>query len=352
MSVRDSLRWAKEFIREQDGSVAPLPVSEEEVNPEIQDDLSLQAVLVEPKETGRVPFDYPSDAGESEFRFFQDGRQQTIQIGHIPVQYSGDRQLLIPVHYVVVAAAILKRENRHLTLWRDPAIREGILVAKELVPRQHVLKGFEHRGLTVIDTSSTDSDYHSLRRRALHQAKNERLAVEQHLIREWRCSNESREHFLVIDGTLMNLRDEANVARCIGVSRSFGSRYFSVSDHNRIMAMTEFERSWAFRFHTEESDLRMGGRERLSWYLRLRSGERKEPEYGLIRIELGRQHAPRVSELADRFSRSLLAERLPTSYPAPRWDKHLYPIRACERYLTSIMPSKRTITATMGGAWA
>lgn len=352
MSVRDSLRWAKEFIRAQDGSVAPLPVSEEEFNPEIQDDLSLQAVLAERKEVRRVPFDYPWDAGESEFRFFQDGRQQTIQIGHIPVKYSGDHQLLIPVHYVVVAAAILERENRRLTLWRNPLIREGILVAKELVPDQQVLRRFEDRGLTVIDTNPIESDYYRLRRRALHRAKDERLDVEQHLIREWRCSNESQDHFLVIDGTLMNLRDEQNVERCIGVSKSFGSRYFSVSDHNRIMAMTEFERSWAFRFHADESDLRMGGRERLSWYLRLRSGERKEPEYGLLRVELGKQHAGRISELADRFSRSLLADRLPTSYPAPRWDKHLYPIRACERYLTSIMPSKGTVTATMGGAWA
>jgi len=352
MLVRDSLRWAKEFIREQDGSIAPLPVSEEELNPEIQDDLSLQAVLVESNEVRRVPFAYPSDASDSEFRFFEDGRQQTIQIGHIPVKYSGKHQLLLPVHYVVVAAAILERANRRLTLWKHPLIREGILVAKELVPRQQVLEGFEHRGLTVIDTSSTDSDYYSLRRRALHKAKDERLAVEQHLIREWRCSKESEDHFLVVDGTLMNLRDEENVERCIGVSKSFGSRYFTVSDHNRIMAMTEFERSWVFRFHAEESDLRMGGRERLSWYLRLRSGERKEPEYGLVRVELGRQHAGRISQLADRFSRSLLADRLPTSYPAPRWDKHLYPIRACERYLTSIMPSKATVTATMGGAWA
>ena len=349
MSVHDSLRWAKEFIRDQDGSVAPLPLSEEEFNPDIQDDLSLQAVLVEPKQVSRVPFDYPTDASNSEFRFFQDGRQQTIQIGHIPVEFSSAHQLLIPVHYFVVAAAILERKNRRLTLWRSPMMKEGIFVAKELVPNQHALKGFEDSGLNVIDTDPIESDYYRLRRRALHRAKDERLAVEQHLIREWRISKEARDHFLVIDGTLMNLRDEENVERCIGVSKSFGSRYFSVTDHNRIMAMTEFERSWAFRFHADDSDLRMGGRERLSWYLRMRSGERREPEYGLIRVELGRQHAQRVSELADRFSRSLLADRLPTSYPSPRWDKHLYPIRACERYLTSIMPSKETIAATMGG---
>lgn len=350
--MRDSLRWAKDFIRSQDGSIAPLPVSEEEFNPEVQDDLSLEAVLLERKEPRRVPFDYPSAAGESEFRFFQDGRQQTIQIGHIPVRSSGNHQLLVPVHYVVVAAAILERANRRLTLWRDPLISEGILVAKGLVPHQHRLAGFEDRGLTVIDTDPIESDYHRLRRRALHKAKDERLDLEQRLIRDWRRSKDAQGTFLVIDGTLMNLRDEQSVERCVGVSKSFGSRYFSVSDHNRIMSMTEFQRSWAFRFHSDDSDLRMGGRERLSWYLRLRSGQHKEPEYGLVRVEIGRQHAAHVSELADRFSRSLLADRLPTSYPAPRWDKHLFPIRACERYLTSIMPSKETVAASMGGSWA
>jgi hypothetical protein len=69
----------------------------------------------------------------------------------------------------------------------------------------------------------------------------------------------------------------------------------------------------------------------------------------MVRVEIAKKFANDAASHAERISRSLLSERLPTSYPAPRWDKHLYPIRACENYLSSVMPSISTITATMQG---
>jgi hypothetical protein len=160
------------------------------------------------------------------------------------------------------------------------------------------------------------------------------------------------DEFLVVDGTLMNFRREENVERCIGVSKSFQTRYFSVSDHSRILQMPEFSRSWTFRFHSPDDpddDVHKGARERISWYLRLRERTNQDPEFGLIRVEISQRHTDKASEYANRFSRSLLTERLPTSYPYPRWDKHLYPIRACENYLSSITPSLETISAVMKG---
>jgi hypothetical protein len=207
-------------------------------------------------------------------------------------------------------------------------------------------------GLMVIDTKAEGGDYYDLRRRALREVTKLRRLAEDKLIGKWRQSEEAQNHFLVVDGTLMNLRNEENVERCIGVSKSFGSRYFEVSDHNRIMQMNEFERSWTFRFHSPEDetdDLRRGVRERISWYLRLRSRLNADPEFGLIRVEISQRHVNKASEYAEMFSRSLLSERLPTSYPAPRWDKHLYPIRGCENYLSSVMPSISTIAASMKG---
>ena len=87
----------------------------------------------------------------------------------------------------------------------------------------------------------------------------------------------------------------------------------------------------------------------MSWYLRLRDKTHADPEFGLIRIEISKAYADKASSYAERFSRWLLSDRLPTAYPTPRWDKHLYPIRACESYLTSIMPSLATITAGVKG---
>jgi hypothetical protein len=349
MSSYSVLRKAKEFISAQGGEIAPLPISEEELNPSIQEDLSLQAYSLESMGSCYpVDYSFPDDSACSEFSFFEDGRQRTVQIGSIDTEY-GNQHVMIPVHFFVVAAVILQRCDRELKLWGAAEVRQGILVDKSLVPDQHILAQFKD---TIVDTHGQGGDYYELRRYALQTAKVLRLEAENDLITKWRQSQEASDHFLIVDGTLMNLRNEDNVERCVGVSKSFGSRYFPVSDHNRILRMKEFERSWTFRFHSPEDEndsLSLGARERISWYLRLRSRPNVDPEFGLIRVEISRRHAEQAPEYAHRFSRSLLSERLPTSYPTPRWDKHLYPIQACENYLSSVMPSVSTINASMKG---
>lgn len=352
MNGQAALRKAREFIAAQGGQVAPLPISEEELNPDAQDDLALHAAPLESMNSPYdVPYDLSKDSNCSEFRFFEDGRQRTIQIGYIRVEY-GDNLVLIPVHFFIVASVILERQNRKLKLWREPLIKQGIFVPKSLVPHQPLLDEFEESGLAVVDTELRDigapGDYYDMRRRALRCAKDLRLDAEQELIAEWRQDVEGAD-FLVVDGTLMNMRDERSVDRCIGVSKSFGSRYFDIPKHNQIMQMKGGQRSWAFRFHDSGESTREGVRERASWYLRLRERQRADPEFGMIRVEISKKYIDDAPKWAERFSRSLLSEGLPTAYPAPRWDKHLYPIRACENYLSSVMPSISTITAAMQG---
>lgn len=352
MSTHEALKKAKAFISAQGGEIAPLSISEEELNPQGQGDLAHQAYPLEAMTSYRVKYEFPDDSACSEFSYFEDGRQRTVQIGFIPVTY-GTHRLLIPVHFFVVGAVILRREQRCLSVWDEPLVERGIFIEKSLVPHQAILLEFESAGLTIVDTKG-GTDYYDLRRRALQEAKKRRLDTEDRLIEKWRKSSDSKDRYLIVDGTLMNFRNEDNVEHCIGVSKSFGFRYFDVSDHNFIMGMREFERSWTFRFHSledETDDTRLGARERISWYLRLRRGLNSDPEFGLIRVEISHRHTDRAAEYAERFSRSLLSERLPTSYPAPRWDKHLYPVRACENYLSSIMPSIASINASMKGSF-
>jgi hypothetical protein len=349
MTQRLSLQAARDFITAQGGRVAPLSLSEEELNPALQDDLSLQVHPLEDMDRAYpVPYTFPDESGQSEFRFFEDGRQRTVQIGYIPYR-SGDIDVLLPVHYFAVGAAILERTDRNLSVWQEPVMEEGIVVERSLVPNSSLILNFEAQGLRVVDADSKTpgADYYQLRRRSLEVAKNLRLAAETRLITQWRTSPAAGDAFLVVDGTLMNFRSEDNVERCVGVSKSFSSRYFSSSDHNRILQLPAFHRSWTFRFHEEEEDLRLGGRERVSWYLRLRQSQNSDPEFGLIRAEISRKHMNQAGFLADRFSKSLLSDRLPTAYPRPRWDKLLYPIQACEHYLSSLMPSTETIRAAM-----
>lgn len=352
MNSNESLWKAKQFISFQGGQIAPMAISEEELNPDEQDDLSYQAYPLESMDNiYRVPFTFPEDSMCSQFSFFEDGKQRTIQIGYIPVEY-GDNHVLIPVHYFVISSVILQRSDRELKLWKSAKVRQGIFVEKSLVPNQNILDEFAGQGLEIVDIKAQGGDYYALRKKTLQEAKKIRLQLETDLITEWRTSSDAGDNFLIVDGTLMNFRNESNIERCVGVSKSFGSRYFSVSDHNRVLTMREFDRSWAFRFHTPEDNsdaLNQGKRERLSWYLRLREKKNSDPEFGLIRVEIGLKHLDNLQEIVSTISKYLLSERLPISYPIPRWDKHLYPIYKCESYLSSIMPSIETINAAMKG---
>jgi hypothetical protein len=344
------LQQAREFVRAQEDVIAPLSLSEEEIDPQTQHDLSVRANPLEPTNACYpIKYDPKSDSMYCAFRYFEDGRQKTLLLGYIPISV-GRRSLVIPVHYCVVSAVILQRIDRKLRLWREAIVVEGICVERSLLANQRIADDFEQSGLRIIDTKAVGGDYHYLRSRALHMAKVLRLHTEDALIESWRTSPEASDAYLVVDGTLMNFRSADNVERCVAVSKSSTSRYFDLSSHTRIMQMEQYQRSWAFRFKSPQDDASLGGKDRLSWYLRLRTQPGCDVEFGLIRVEISTRHSGKVSELANEISRYLLSESLPTSYPYPRWDRHLFPIRACETYLESIVPTNDTIRAAMQGS--
>lgn len=341
------MRTAREFIRSQNGRVSPLAFSEEEADPQSQRDLTKRVSALE--DTGscyQVPYDASKDSGESEFRYFTDGRQRTVQIGYLPLPDG----IVCPIHYFAVSAVILQRVGRQLSVWREPLLREGLVIEHSLLPDPSILDVYRSGGLEIVDAQAEHPrDYYKLRQSTLSRVKSLRQAAEEELIAQWTTGNTDPDEFLVVDGSLTDLRQEEGLLRCVGVIKSFASRYFSAQEHGRFMSMPEFYRSWTFRFNVDEreAERRTRSNQRLSWYLRLRTGHNVDPEFGLIRVEISRHHVDNVGEMAERFSRSLLSERSPTSHPKPRWHNHLYPVSRCEDYLSSIMPSLTKITAAM-----
>jgi hypothetical protein len=241
----------------------------------------------------------------------------------------------IPIHYCTVAAVILARVGRRFNLV-DGSFRkrELLLVSRANVPNQASLEALADAGIEIVDTGVPGRNFNELCRQAQNQSKKERLNLEAALIEAW-AERYDDGSFLVVDGTLMNLRGEQAVARCVGVSKQVIERYFALQDHKRIYNLEFGQRSWVFRFKTEDDDPRLGGRDRLSWYLRIRETKGRHPEFGLLRCELSRVHANCATDLADRLSASLVAERYPITFPDTRWDRLLYPIYQCEQYLRS-----------------
>lgn len=299
--------------------------------------VSAAVVLVEVGQSQvRVPFDARRDAARSDFQFFTDGRQMTALIAWLPGL--GDD---IPVHLYTVGAAVLERSHRLLRPYGRPVVESGIIVAASLVRDRSILDEFRRQGVRVVDArvEGRDTDTATLRRAAVDRTRMCRESVEQAVVEAWYAAS-AHDGFLAVDGTLANVRDTVDRARCAGIAKSHMTRYVEPPAHRTAFALPAGYRSNAFRIRSVSTP----SRDRISWYLRLRSRTGAGREFGLVRIEIDAgAFGEHPGFYADLFSRSVLAESRPTSYPASRWDNHLYPIWACERYLASVMR-----TATLG----
>lgn len=328
----------KAFILENGGVIAAGSILEEE-NP-IAEEIEHAGSTVNLERTD--PKNVAHD-GTTEFSFFEDGIQRTLYVAHLIVN-----GFHIPVHYCTVAAVILQRTDRHFHLVEGLfSKREMLLVSRANVPNPASLDRLAGAGVEIVDTEKATRNFNELCRSAQYRAKDERLDIEKKVIEAW-VEKFDDGSFLVIDGTLMNLRSENAVARCVGISKELIERYSELENHRKIHALKEGERSWVFNFKTAEEDPRLGGRDRLSWYVRIRSTKGRHPEFGLLRCELSTKHKENCGDLANRFSKSLMAERYPIAFPDPRWDRLLYPIRQCEQYLRSRCRPIASVQAAFG----
>src|SRR6266403_4875051 len=96
----------KEFLLENGGVVAPGAVIEEESYIPEEIEYPGDAANVEPVGVIAVESDHTS-----ELRFFEDGIQRTLYVGHLVVN-----GFHVPIHYCTVAAVILARVVRRFNL--------------------------------------------------------------------------------------------------------------------------------------------------------------------------------------------------------------------------------------------
>lgn len=324
-SVLQSIR---SFIVSQGGSFSAAELLEEELDlPQTNGPRAKplepvnQCYRVEGKET-------------SQFKFFADSKQKTIEIGSVSVQ-KGGASILVPVHFMAVAAVILKREGRRLFLWDKPIVRTGILVDKQMLPRRSFQEGID-----IYDTGVGGGDYYKLKKEAMNESLRQKIKIVDELIEKW--STQNQNELLLIDGVLTHHKEN----NCIGISRTLHFRYFGSGQHNRIMQMREKERSWAFRFFSPGGESERPGihrRDCVSWYLRLREMSNQPLDAGLIRVEIAPDHTENITEYADEISQMILLEKLPVFRSFKEQHNRLFPLQICENFLASIIPSRQTI---------
>lgn len=317
--VGEVLHQIADFIREREGVFTPSHEPEEVTYYPPQYDLQAKTRLLEPE---------PHDISRrgSPIRYFNDGVQKTMLVGHL---IHNNQHL--SVHYSVVASIILKQVDGTFEVWDEPIVREYVLLPLKFLG--------ETLGEPYVDTGAETAYFEQLRHDAIATSRRLRHQLEREHLQKWHKSVAPPDR-IALDGTLWHLGQWDFKTRTVGLSKSFHPHFFNAEIQQKALRIGEGQRSFAFAF---ESPL---GGEFASWFLRLRNPSGKDPEYGLLRVETG--DANPGAAAIDEVSSAVYHLRHPVAYPMPKWDRILYPIRLCSEYLGNYIPKTRTVQYYFG----
>jgi hypothetical protein len=294
-----------------DGESAPIDAVEARV---IEGGDRLRAIPVRP-------------ATHSGFQSFLNGIQRAqIRLYHDTV----------PIVYAYGAAAIRQRRAQRMTA--HPA---GLLVEREAIFFPFVLLDPARvRALGVpadqmIDTSPQDGESLPLFPPALYARAAEsinlwRETIEREVALQW-CALAPRDEWLLVDGRLTGSPELAASAHTAGLIRSQRTRFFDGHDARTLLGLRKGERTSVFEPLTRRWTPVH------SWYVRLHDPAGHDPLWGLVRVEVAADSES--VQKAEQLSGWLLCELAPLAVSETRWDRLLYPIHDCERFLRARAPS-------------
>jgi hypothetical protein len=272
----------------------------------------------------RVP-DFSSEA-KSGFGAFLDGTQKVQIVAH----HGG-----MPIVIGTVSAAVRVRIDRRMTTWghQPPRVERKIYLPLRYLPALAELGADATQAAwQIVDTSTADKngEYPSqhpavLLERATRAVDQEREQLEDRMAEAW-CGQGVSPIF--IDGGISRSASVASSPIAVGVIKSHRTLYVEGDALRIVLGLRKGERSSVFRVSPRSRSSVM------SWYLRQRGGEGRDPLWGLVRVEVAERERP--SDRANEISRWIMAETTPLSLPDGRWDKLAYGVRDCEEFLRAI----------------
>jgi hypothetical protein len=264
-------------------------------------------------------------AGEGRFDAFLDGTQESRTLQFVDG---------VAVIHGTVAAVVRTRVDRRMTTWRH-AVERALYAPRTALPDswwQLLLAA----GAPVVDTSpeagGETAGHHpfTLRDAAIHRVQQDRERLETRLAADWRQASGGT---LLVDGSVGDGWGSEWPPRAIGLVKSHRTIYVEPAMLPAIFRLAQGERSAACRIgSTWRQPV-------VSWYLRMRDATGRDPMWGLVRLEVPESDGllGDLSRRVDEVSSWVLSESAPLSLPDSRWDKLVYGVHDCERFLQAVV---------------
>lgn len=319
--MQATLSLIRGFLGEIGGQLAPEADTEE---------LIYRVPAAEPRMASTKFFEIPSrPSGRMALRLFQTGKSRTFLIGK--VEADNDAR---PVHYASVASGILSRTGGELTPYTRPLTADLILLDMNGLDEDEVIERYRE-GIEIIDTKPTEHGYLGRRIAAVKQAERvQREMMEEGLL----AMNEGREEgvIVVVDGSIANIEGAARMAGVIGL----------VPATAEIIGESSGVLDCPFGARTALDDVEHPP----SFYMRLRDPSGMNPDFGLVRIELGLKSDGGVVDenYAGDIASLLLAERFPVDLYDKDWDKSIFALHNAGKYIDTLIPSPDVVTTYFG----
>jgi hypothetical protein len=79
------------------------------------------------------------------------------------------------------------------------------------------------------------------------------------------------------------------------------------------------------------------------FFIRLRTSSQADPEFGLLRCTIVAESDGSATARANELARLMIEERLPVTFPAPDWDRLIFPMKLCKTYLESLVATREAV---------
>ncbi len=331
-----------DFLKRVKARTSPIPSLEEE-NYRMREGFQQFAVeLVEDKNPDKNFLEVSQQPAERA-DFFTGSMQRTQLVGHIELE--GHE---VPLHYVIASSIILHRKQRVFHAWKSAVKREYILAPLKFLEDAEELKE-EFSGdlpVTLEDTGGEELNYTQLRIAAVNRARDLKWEMRRGLLSKWKDEEGTDVNTLnTINDSLLHTDNAELAENMVGFLRMV---YVPFQNRERMvnhLMLPEFHRGQLFKIVDPEKPENT----KYSWFLRMRQVTKAEPEYGLVRLEILAKDDKEAQRRADDISYLIVQERFPVTFPAPQWDKLIFPHKLCNQYLDSLVPSSETIQSYFMG---
>jgi hypothetical protein len=147
-------------------------------------------------------------------------------------------------------------------------------------------------------------------------------ALEVDLANAWRQKSNVEDDLLVVDGPL---RGRTHLARTVGYVKTHQKSYLQAEQAAVVASLGPGQRSPVFKMGTSW--------ERLSWYLKLPSGESRAPWSATVRLECSADLSPEEAIALADVTAQVLPPLASSPHKDPRAPQNLVPIGGLERQL-------------------